>query len=62
MTLRIEKEKNISVLGTFWPNVEQVYTSWQRRKEKQNSEDFLLITKQVFSHWNLENFSGEYGR
>ena len=29
-----KRKKYISVLGTFQPNFEQVYTSWEQNKEK----------------------------
>ena len=39
------------------------YISHENHTRKiKNSEDFLLNTKQVFSRWSLESFSGEYGR
>ena len=61
MTLNIEKEK----IYPFWERFNQTlnkYISAENdiRKNK-NSKDFKLITKEVFSHRNLENFSGEYG-
>ena len=43
--LRIEKEKNISVLGLFQPNFEQVYISWEQHKEKQKLRRLLADHK-----------------
>ena len=55
-TLKNRKRKNIY---PFW---EHFISAENDRRKNKNSEDFLLITKQVFSHRNLENFSGEYER
>ena len=59
----MEKEKKVF---PFWEHFNQSLSKYVPAEKKirkhKNSEDFLLNIKQVFSIWNLENFSGEYGR
>ena len=59
--MRIEKEKNISILGRFNESLSKYIPAENKIRKNKNSEDFLLNTKQVISGRNLENFSGEYG-
>ena len=52
-------------LVLFWDRFNQSFSKYIPAEHKimknENSEDFLLNTKQVFSSRNLENFTGEYG-
>ena len=47
----------------FWECFNQTLNKYIPAENKirkyKNSEDFLLNTKQLFPHQNLENFSGE---
>ena len=64
MPLENRKRKKVF---PFWERFNQCLSKYipaakGKVSKNKNSEDFLLNTKQVFSTWNLENFSGEYGR
>ena len=53
------------IIFPFWECFNQTLSRYKPAENKirknKNSKD-LLNTKQVFSAWNLENLSGEYGR
>ena len=62
MTLKNKKKEKIY---SFWERFNQTLnkciSAENNLRKNKNSEYFLLITKQVFPHRYLENFSGEYG-
>ena len=58
--MRIEKK-----VFPFWERYSQSLSKCIPAENKiriNNSKDFLMSTKQVFSIPSLENFSGKYGR
>ena len=60
MPLENRKRKTYLLLDCFIQTLSKYIPT--ENKIKNLVEDFLLYLKQVFSHGNLENFSGEYER
>ena len=61
-----ENRKRKKKVFPFWERFNQSLgkniPAENKIRKNENSEDFLLNTKQVFSIRNLDNFSEQYGR
>ena len=62
MPLENRKIKKNPFCERFKQTLSKYIPAENKIRKNKNSEDFLLNTKQVFSGWNLENFSGECER
>ena len=62
MTLKNKEKKKYLFWERFNQTLNKCISAENNLRKNKNSEYFLLITKQVFPHRHLENFSSEYGR